>query len=592
MRHGYLATSKGPLDIIVFKNQEECDSYAEGDKWRDIAEAFGSVDMMYESFSLSSQLASRKAYTLRPGSGESTLDFDDLDWATIFEKGAFLAPKEKVWKDRRFQVRDDYDPEKYPSDQYVTLYGCALLARPQRLLGATTFAPKIVVVCYVTFLYPKNSDVEVDPKYVVPVKMFTYNMTTQGMYNKIPPEGNVATDPTWAVLQGGYFGIGMVIENDSHPVFTVGQFFAPAENWQNESKWMGYTGRRGYSGLPQQIDNYDFFTKGFEKMFQPRIATLGIGIYKMNKEEVQNFFSGLWHTTWDEVIGKFFGQSEDGILALRWFYGIKNDITERAKHYVKIGTTQLTEKTGAPVTGILCKDEFIKHMIDNIAVARVHNNYLDFAPYTQVSIFIPFYGYIDIDPAACVGGWIRLVYDISLFTGIASVKIYTKRNEKEDYILYNVVTAQVSVDIPVNAQGVNDLGARVANGVISAATNAPYALAGLATGGIGAIGIGASIASVATAGASGAIGGASGNVTHSGGLPAEVSIISGMRVKVLITTVMEKRDLSAVVGKPDYSSKKIGDCDGFIKVLKINDTPGGCKYDKDIEALLKEGVFK
>lgn len=612
MKQAYIATSKGPISIIEFNSVKEADSYCDGDKWKKLGDQFGGIELMFDQFSLINQLCSKGAFCgadLPVGPEGVVMGTPSIN--DIAYNAALLHPKDHEWKVKecfKELKHPALDPDFYPYDEsenifiecppdkYYYLSCDGVIAARQSVFD--TIVPSQVFKCGMTFLYPRDKDT-FDVKYAVGIIRHVTEVFTGSAVYKVPPSLYV-NHMSWHLV-GIYdnFYIGVVInhkdidyesrlnfDDKDGPVFTWGQFQVPHDvkeygsMWKTESKWGGYGKSVAWIYAIPYFQGYDF-KKGLDKMFQPRIATRGVGIYKMTKEEVQNFFISLWHTTFLEFVEKFFGNTQDGILTLKWFYGINKSIPEAKKRLIKIGNTKLDDTTGSAVLGVACKDEFINYIIDNIAIARVHNNYLDFAPYTQVSIFIPFYGYVDIDPAACVGGWVRLVYDISLFTGIASVKIYTRRASNEEFVLYNVVTAQMSVDIPINAHGVNDLGARIASGLITAGS----AIAGGAAGGVG---LGAAVGQ----GVQSAISAATSNSVRAGGLAPEVSILSGMRVKVLITTVTEKRDLSAVVGKPDYSSKKIGDCDGFIKVLKINDTRGGCKYDKDIEELLKGGVFK
>lgn len=65
------------------------------------------------------------------------------------------------------------------------------------------------------------------------------------------------------------------------------------------------------------------------------------------------------------------------------------------------------------------------HTIDvgSITIPRKYNNFLDFEPYTKISMYLPFYGTVMLDSSIVVGRTISIKYIIDVITGTAKIKI-------------------------------------------------------------------------------------------------------------------------------------------------------------------------
>ncbi len=65
------------------------------------------------------------------------------------------------------------------------------------------------------------------------------------------------------------------------------------------------------------------------------------------------------------------------------------------------------------------------HTIDvgSITIPRKYNNFLDFEPYTKISMYLPFYGTVMLDSSIVVGRTISIKYIIDVITGTGKIKI-------------------------------------------------------------------------------------------------------------------------------------------------------------------------
>lgn len=128
--------------------------------------------------------------------------------------------------------------------------------------------------------------------------------------------------------------------------------------------------------------------------------------------------------------------------------------------------------------------------VGKVEVPRYFNNFLDYAPYTKLELYLPFYGMVDIDVNLCMGNNVYIQYVIDMGNGTATAVISTAANLIKD------VTFKIAVDIPIEQTNASDMrrdntmmllstavgvGGAVATGGTSALASGMLATAGLNT---------------------------------------------------------------------------------------------------------------
>lgn len=84
-------------------------------------------------------------------------------------------------------------------------------------------------------------------------------------------------------------------------------------------------------------------------------------------------------------------------------------------------------------------------------ISRTYNNFLDFEPYTSMTLHIPFLGDVAIDPSVLYGAQLYLEGYVDYFTGLLSLSVVIER-ENTSYI-YTTLQGNCAVDVPVIGQG-------------------------------------------------------------------------------------------------------------------------------------------
>lgn len=86
-----------------------------------------------------------------------------------------------------------------------------------------------------------------------------------------------------------------------------------------------------------------------------------------------------------------------------------------------------------------------------VAVPRYFNNFLDYAPYTKLELYLPFYGMVDLDVNLCMGTTVYIQYVLDFGNGTATAVISTATKLVKD------VTFKIAIDIPIEQTNASDM---------------------------------------------------------------------------------------------------------------------------------------
>lgn len=213
-----------------------------------------------------------------------------------------------------------------------------------------------------------------------------------------------------------------------------------------------------------------------DNRFSPGIATNAIGLYPLTQTQVVDCFDNFWNTTLCETIRNALGivdTTNELILGLKWFYGIKSDISQVSSNcYVTIANQKFDGDGCKAVSTKPCAKEFCTHDCGTINVPAHFNNYLDFM--SKYELYVPFYGYVELNPSDVVGGTVGLKYNINLLTGdaLAYITVNNSRSANIDEIAIPI--SALGVDCPTEHGSLKDT-----------ISNSARVIAGAAAAGVG-----------------------------------------------------------------------------------------------------------
>lgn len=140
----------------------------------------------------------------------------------------------------------------------------------------------------------------------------------------------------------------------------------------------------------------------------------------------------------------------------------------------------------------------------SITVEPYYNTYLDYSPNTEIEIYLPYKGFVNLSVNDIMGKTLTVKYIMDMFSGAATIVVLA------DTQVVHISSAQIGINIPISQSNAN-----------SRASN----LIGAAVGTVGSIATGA-VAGATVGAMGGVVGGAAGGII--GGMGAAANGVSHM----------------------------------------------------------------
>ena len=206
------------------------------------------------------------------------------------------------------------------------------------------------------------------------------------------------------------------------------------------STFTAHDGTEGSDGYTKDDDKgYDDNKDKDDDDDDTQVLSSGIGVltstFHMTKERLKQLGQFLW------------GASIFDEFSLINNNPIENIISCKAMPYAISGTTQEITlgnvKTG--VNGEKISQNFSKQTIGSVAIAEHYHNFLDYAPYTNVIIYLPYIGFKELDASLVIGKTLRIEYTLDVITGGCLAQIYVGKIRLYEF------TGNIGVDISITA---------------------------------------------------------------------------------------------------------------------------------------------
>ena len=206
------------------------------------------------------------------------------------------------------------------------------------------------------------------------------------------------------------------------------------------STFTAHDGTEGSKGYTKDDDKgYDDNKDKDDDDDDTHVLSSGIGVltstFHMTKERLVQLGQFLW------------GASIFDEFSLINNNPIENIISCKAIPYAISGTTQEITlgnvKTG--VNGEKISQNFSKQTIGSVAIAEHYHNFLDYAPYTNVIIYLPYIGFKELDASLVMGKTLRIEYTLDVITGGCLAQIYVGKIRLYEF------TGNIGVDISITA---------------------------------------------------------------------------------------------------------------------------------------------
>lgn len=293
-------------------------------------------------------------------------------------------------------------------------------------------------------------------------------------------------------------------------------------------------------------------------------------IYNPTAAQVRALGAWLWSSNFVDQLLKMFNNPMDAIISLHKIYGTPHT-----------GGTQ-NIKVGYLDSGVSSKvvdEQYIHIDCGTVNLYERYANVFDYAPYTEINLYLPFVGIVPVDVADVMRGRVNVVYHIDVITGAVLVEVKIVRDGSAGGVIYQY-TGSCAEHYPLSSgsyMGIVTGAAGIVGGI--AAT--------IATGG-------------ATApmllGAAAGIGGMHANIQRSSSFTANAGAMGIKKPYFIISrpqTAMAQ-NYGHYVGRGANTLVLLSNLKGYCKVKEIylvNGNTGMTDAEQTkIKSLLKEGV--
>ena len=309
----------------------------------------------------------------------------------------------------------------------------------------------------------------------------------------------------------------------------------------------------------------------------PVIPTAGSSkfwtIYKPSDAQINQLGAELWDQNAIQILKQTFINPTDGIIS--WSQVFLDPSSSRSD-YIYLGDY----KTGVASVPVVDDPKVYKYF-GIIDVPRFFDDYRDFTE-TEVSAYLPFIGFVDLDPRDVIGCKITLEYYMDVITGTCVATLSPKVGDVAECCYQ--FTGNCGVQLPITGADRSRLLSGILTGAVSGAkAGAVGGPAGMIAGGI-------------MGGAIGAASGAFGGVQKSNGFSANAGALTKYkRPYILIHRAIPADPIlyDTYYGNPSNTTATLKNLHGFTRVRECYlDIPRATDAEKAmIEAMLKQGVI-
>ena len=203
--------------------------------------------------------------------------------------------------------------------------------------------------------------------------------------------------------------------------------------------------------------------------------------YWVDVSQLEDFVDWFWndvgsYSDFDTIIDRVKGLYNDlasTILMIRhmpvdpaWIGGLGSNENIKLGMIEKNGGVPTLAKSSAPIVPIA-----------NMKVPKEYKSFASYSPYAQVALYLPLYGFIDLDIDLFVGRYIYVYGVYDHITGTLQYFIYL-----DNKYLVNSVIAKCAVDIPITLQSKTDRDSMIFSNVTNAIGNLLGAAGSMASG--------------------------------------------------------------------------------------------------------------
>lgn len=320
-----------------------------------------------------------------------------------------------------------------------------------------------------------------------------------------------------------------------------------------------------------------------------------IHVYNPTPAEFVAFGTWLWVTYADATIDKILNNPFDGVIGAHELYATPNRDGRD-----NIRSAFLT----CPTTADLVTNRYSEIDCGTVIVPEFYGNYLDYSPYSQAYIYLPFIGINEVSIDDIVGHAVNIRYRIDSYSGSCIAMIFVAKGGYQNLCYQFAGSCSVEVPMAGGSQAAIKAGMMQAEAyaraaMIQAGANVFGGLGSAMMGNIG--GIISSLSGVASnyaqaqAGVEAARVANKSSVQHSGQFGASHGAMGEKVPFIIIRNPIQVKvvNYNEDYGFPAHKRVIVGGCRGYLRVREVNVISAHATDEEKmaIEMALKGGVY-
>lgn len=297
-------------------------------------------------------------------------------------------------------------------------------------------------------------------------------------------------------------------------------------------------------------------------------------VYNPSQAQLDSFGSWLWSSDFFSQLKKLFNDPMQAIIGVHKVFA-----TPQVSGQSTIKCGYIDSEVPSNVVG----SQYVTVNCGSVSLREYFGNVFDYAPYTEVKLFLPFIGVVPLDTAYVMRGSISVTYHVDVITGACLAEVSVRRDSAGG-IIYTFGGSCI-VQYPVSSGSYMS----VISGVLGTVASGVMAGVSIGTGNvIGAV--------YGISGAAQSILNTHTNVQHSGGFTGCTGAMGGKKPYLIISRPQTELNGHEphMSGLPSNDYITLSSRSGFIrcKHVHVAGIDNATASEKDeIERLLKQGVL-